>query len=394
MKKVAFLIQIMTCGGIERALVNLCNKLIEPGKCEITIYMMTRRGEFLDKIPEGVEIKEIDIPNKIKKYLPVGGAKVAIRERLKQRKYYQAFVILMRQIFSKHKFAELNIDFEQVPPIREKYDIAINFNMHSPFLVRFLAEKVVAEKKYTWIHNDFVTTGYNIAVLNKYLQCNDGFFAVSKQLQDEFINLLPEYRAKIKIAHNLIDRENILQQSKEFVPQEYTSCPKGYIKILTVGRLEEQKGYDIAIKVSSRLKSDGVMFRWFVIGSGTESPNLYRMVREYGVTEDFIFLGVRSNPYPYFKDCDIYVQSSRHEGYATTITEAKFFCKPIVMTDVAGAREQIEDGVTGQITTVSEEALYSSLKHLIADPDRQRKFIENLSETAYNEENSYLELFD
>ena len=136
------------------------------------------------------------------------------------------------------------------------------------------------------------------------------------------------------------------------------------------------------------------MFRWFVIGSGTESPNLYRMVREYGVTEDFIFLGVRSNPYPYFKDCDIYVQSSRHEGYATTITEAKFFCKPIVMTDVAGAREQIEDGVTGQITTVSAEALYSSLKHLIADPDRQRKFIENLSETAYNEENSYLELFD
>ena len=72
-------------------------------------------------------------------------------------------------------------------------------------------------------------------------------------------------------------------------------------------------------------------------------------------------IGVKSNPYPYFKCCDIYVQTSRHEGYATTVSEAKVFCKPIITTDVSGAKEQIRTGENGFIT--SFDAVPSPIIH-------------------------------
>ena len=52
---------------------------------------------------------------------------------------------------------------------------------------------------------------------------------------------------------------------------------------------------------------------------------------------DFIFLGIKENPYVYMKQCDIYVQPSRFEGYCTTTNEARIVGCPSVRTDVSGA---------------------------------------------------------
>ena len=87
------------------------------------------------------------------------------------------------------------------------------------------------------------------------------------------------------------------------------------IRILTIGRLVDVKGYDLAIKACYKLKSKGYNFKWYVIGEGNLKSKLENMIKEFQLEDTFILLGIYQNPYVFLKQCDIYVQPSRFEGY-------------------------------------------------------------------------------
>ena len=137
------------------------------------------------------------------------------------------------------------------------------------------------------------------------------------------------------------------------------------MKILTIGRLDRQKGYDLAIKVCESLVKKGYKFQWFVLGRGREENALRVMIEEKKLQETFILLGVRENPYPYIDQCDIYVQPSRHEGYGIAVAEARLLAKPIICTDFAGAKEQIINGKTGKIVEFNELELTQAISELL-----------------------------
>lgn len=94
---------------------------------------------------------------------------------------------------------------------------------------------------------------------------------------------------------------------------------------------------------------------------------MYRqLIIKHNVADCFTILGKKINPYPYIKNCDIYVQPSRHEAFGLVVKEAKILRKPIVCTDFDGADEQIENGKTGIIVPVNDTlALFSELSRLI-----------------------------
>ena len=202
---------------------------------------------------------------------------------------------------------------------------------------------------------------------------------------DEFVGLLPEYRTFTRIAHNIVPIDEIRTKADAFYPDEYKN--NNQIKILTVGRLEEQKGYNLAIRVANILKSKGLKFQWYVLGNGTLHDKLANEIKREGIEDCFYLLGIRRNPYPYFKNCDIYVQTSMHEGYATTVTEAKALYRPIVTTDVSGVREQLIDGVNGEITTFTEMDIADRIGKLIADGSMRDKY----SNELFNMESSRIE---
>lgn len=375
MKKIAFFVQWMLCGGVENALISLSNKLIEMGN-EVTIYVIEEKGEFIQKVPPKVKLMRIPMEEKVRKSIPVGGTKVTVRECLEKKDYIRALWFTAKHKLNRTPFAELNINLNRIPLLEERYDIAVNFHLHSPFLVWYLSERVVAEKKFTWIHNDFSTTKYEINTLQRYLCCVDRFFAVSEQLKKEFVVALPEFESKTEVALNIVPVSTIKQRATEFYPEEYTDSKE--LKVLTVGRLEEQKGYDLAIEVCKRLCNEGYDFKWYVLGEGTLKNELTQMIEDNGLAERFYLLGSRMNPYPYFKNCDIYVQTSRHEGYVTTVTEAKIFCKPIATTDVSGAKEQINDGLNGEIAEINVDSIYSKIKKLIINETLRIRYADTL----------------
>lgn len=125
---------------------------------------------------------------------------------------------------------------------------------------------------------------------------------------------------------------------------------------------------------------------------------LEQQIAQSQILKDCVQLhGQQLNPYAYMDMCDIYFQPSRHEAYGIAVAEARVFCKPIVVTDFAGAREQLVNGVTGLITKCTEDDLYWALKKVLDDPGLQLRFSQNLLEQRGNERNQvkYLEeIFD
>ena len=152
------------------------------------------------------------------------------------------------------------------------------------------------------------------------------------------------------------------------------------LRILTVGRLSHQKGIDEAIRMAVRLRAEGFEFRWYVVGEGEDLEKLQRQINEAEIGDRFILLGQRLNPYPFFSQCDIYAQPSRWEAFCLTVAEAKTFCKPIVVTDFIGAREQIQDGETGLIVPLGDyEAFYRAMVSLFRDVKLRESLIRTLS---------------
>ncbi|HAF0292616.1 TPA: glycosyltransferase, partial [Salmonella enterica subsp. enterica serovar Typhimurium var. 5-] len=116
---------------------------------------------------------------------------------------------------------------------------------------------------------------------------------------------------------------------------------------------------------------------WYCVGEGKYRKKLEHLIKEHGIEENFILLGSSSNPYPYMAQADIYVQTSRHEGFCLTLAEAKCLAKPIITTNFIGAFEQIHDGENGYIVNVNEEELYLKIKFLIENKEN-RDYLRNI----------------
>jgi len=387
MKKIAFFVQWMLCGGVENALIALSNRLIKDGN-DVTIYVIAEKGEFIKKVSPKVQFKKIPMSEKLRNSIPVGGTKVTIWECLEKKEYIRAVDFLVKHKMNKCLFAELNVNLQKIPQLAEKYDIAVNFHMHSAFLVWYVSERVIADKKYTWMHNDFETTHYNIKALEKYLFCIDHFFAVSDQVREEFSKIFPNYASKTSTALNIIPSEEILKKADEYYPQSYV---ENKLKLLTVGRLEEQKGLNIAINICEKLKKLNLKFDWFILGDGTLREILQNEIKKKKLDDCFHLLGAQMNPYPYFKNCDIYVQTSIHEGYGIALAEARLFNKPIVTTNFAGAKEQIVDNETGRIVEINQQTIFEALKEVMCNDQIRKKYSDNLRQVPFTQNLDYIQ---
>ena len=81
----------------------------------------------------------------------------------------------------------------------------------------------------------------------------------------------------------------------------------------------------------------------------------------------FIFLGTTSNPYPYIKDCSIYVQTSRHEGYGLSIAEARILNRPVVTTEFDSVWNQMVNGKNGIVVPIDSVAVADAIQRLLDD---------------------------
>ena len=168
------------------------------------------------------------------------------------------------------------------------------------------------------------------------------------------------------------------------------------LRILTVGRIADQKGYDLAIPALKRIIDDGYKVKWYVIGASDDDYGDYikNLVKENNLEDSFIFLGTTPNPYRYLANSDIYAQPSRYEGKPIAIEEAKIMKKPILAANYLSASEQLEGGLIGEICEISTEGIYSALKKLLDSPEIRDGFIKELSKRDFSNRNEILKFYE
>lgn len=157
-------------------------------------------------------------------------------------------------------------------------------------------------------------------------------------------------------------------------------------RLLSIGRFSEAKNYDNVPDICRRMVEAGVEVKWFIIGYGGDEQFIRDKIAEAGMQEHVIILGKRSNPYPYIKACDIYVQPSRYEGKSVTVREAQMLCKPVVVTNYSTAPSQIKNGIDGVIVPMDNDGCAKGLAKVIMDETLQQKLTEYLRTHDYGNE--------
>ena len=346
MKKIIFGLQTMVMGGVEKELISILRHL-DTKEWDITLVLMYIIDQtVVDMIPDYVKVINLNID---KEYY-CSDTITACRLRLKKGKIREALTLITKKTLRIGQTGS-NVNIKEIPTIDDHFDTAVCFHMHSPLMVRYIAEKISACKKIVWIHNDFLTSGYRPDKISNHLSIYDNIIGVSSQITEEFRELCPQLSSKTKIVYNALDRDEIEAKSEEAIDSDFMKILKNRLFLLTVGRMEEQKGYDTALKTALLLKSKGLSFLWAFIGDGSKMSEIQNQIAECGLENEIFILGRKDNPYPFMKQCDIYVQPSRHEGYCLTVIEAKLLEKVIVCTDFTGVREQINDGKNGIIVS-------------------------------------------
>ena len=331
MNKILFVMPNLRGGGAEKVLINIL-KNMDKRKFDITLLLFNMGEVYDEEIPKEVNIKCIkDI---------MGPIPYIIWTRLA--KYFP-------KLFYKLV-------------IKDKYDTEIAFM--EGLATRFVAySNNTNSKKIAWIHIDLLRKHWTKDMFLKdkeeeaYSKFNDLVF-VSNDAKVSFNSLFKENKSKKHIIYNpIITNEIKLKSNEENIKfRDFT--------IVSVGRLDYQKGYDRLIKVHADLVN---MYphKLVILGEGPEREKLEMLVEELNVKNTVELKGFIKNPYPYIKSADLFISSSRSEGYPLVICESMILEKPILATNITGPREILNEGKYGILCDDSENGIKDKLQQIL-----------------------------
>lgn len=394
-KKILFVINTLGRAGAETAMTALLHQL-NPEQTDISLYVLCNQGELVHELPSYVKLLNRNYCDC--SVLSASGKQQLIKTILKKCFFHASFVknipyliknsmILLRKrsgILPEKLLWKIVSDGSDF--FEETYDLAIAYLEGGA--AYYVHDHVHAKKKAAFIHVDYKKAGYTKA-LDKHCYTDfDRIFTVSDEVKEAFLAVYPECCQTTKVFHNLINKQAILK--KAVLPIKDT-FHKG-ISLLTVGRLTHQKGYDCAIKAIRLLLDRGYPVYWYIIGEGPEYKTLLQQTKTLKVSDHFIFMGAKSNPYPYYKAADIYVHATRFEGKSIAIQEAQILGCPVIASDCSGNREQICHQKDGLLCPFTPEGIADSIEALITDPQAAVTYAQNAAckQINHTEELQYI----
>ena len=373
MKKLLFVIYSMGYGGAEKSLLNLLNELPED-TYEVDLLMFQNRGDFLMQLP--IWVRVLETPKAMRclhaplkqagryawiKLIGTVCAKTARRTRKEQRAYR------WRNFYRK-----------QIGQIPGHYDVAIAYSgMENLYLI---SDCVDADRKIVWIHSDYQRGGYSRKDDFSYFEKMDEIVSVSDQCVEVLKEEFPKFIDRMHCIENITSSTTVRKQADAYLPEE---LKEGMWNILSIGRLSPEKGFRRAVDAAAILKKAGMRFHWYILGEGKLREELTNQIVRRDVSDCFTLLGTRNNPYPYIKACDLVVQTSDYEGKSVVLDEAKILAKPIIVTDYATVRDQIQVDREGIIADMTAQSVAEAVQRMINDDELRQNIVKWLSEHEY-----------
>lgn len=381
MKHILIIHYNMEFGGAESSLLGLLDT-VDYSKYSVDLFLLDHSGEFLPLINKNVHL------------LPENRCYKALMQPVAQNFRDGQIGIAAARSFAKirstlsHGALHLAHNYKQyfhklcmpfLPDIPGHYDLAISFN--DPHYI--IGKKVDAKVKLAWFHTDASRIQFCDAIEKEMWGMSDYVINVSENCKAAFDKKHPYLNsAHSLMVENILSKSFVIKRSEAFDPSIETNLG-GSLMLLSVGRFSEQKNFDNVPDICRRLVGDGLDVKWYLIGYGGDEPLIRQKIAEAGMQDRVIILGKKDNPYPYMRDCDLYVQPSRYEGKAVTVREAQLLGKPVVITDYATSASQLEDGVDGVIVPMDNAGCAAGIAALLRNPARMRQLSENCAKRDY-----------
>lgn len=354
-------------GGAEKALINLLNN-IDYNKYSITLMLLHKNGIYLDKLNKNVKLKWIHDPYKIKnKFLKKVYCKIMMT-------LFEKYPKLLHGILA-----------------GKKYDVEIGFLEGET--TNFINNSInKASNKIAWIHTD--VTKYSEERKNReegnYTNINK-IICVSKIAKNNFDKLYNQYSHKTMTIYNIVDIDEIIKLSKEKIDYK-KDCPT----IISVGRLVEEKRFDLFIKAHSELIKEGINHKAIILGTGKLEGELKELIKELNVENSFQLLGFKKNPYPYINNADIFVMTSDFEGLPMVIFEAIALKKTIVSTKFDAAKELLSNYSSSVLIDCGDYiAIKEAIKKVLANKNNVNEYKKRSEHkiTTFKTENIMKEIY-
>ena len=191
---------------------------------------------------------------------------------------------------------------------------------------------IVGIRSYDWLDNYF----FNFEVERLIYKRADKVISVSRRIQGDAEKKFKIEKSKSDYLYNPYDIEMINQKARESITE--IDIPKDKIILVTVGRLENQKGFYHLIKALSLFDSSYI--RLYILGHGNYENKLKELIKQLGLENQIILIGGQSNPYKFMKRANLYVMSSITEGFPNALVEAMAVGTAVLSTDcLSGPRE-------------------------------------------------------
>lgn len=380
MKKVLIVIHDMRIGGAQKSLLSFLQCLAESPakrKYDVSLMVIDPSGPFMAQIPETVTLVP---PPKSLRWLGSALSIKLIREHFSWKSLMGEGKWLLQKTFKRFPKG-LNLQQKlwncwesYIPALQQTYDVAVSYMDGVPNY--YVVDKVQALKKVLWVHSEYQKQKYDQRYDRLFYEAAKEIITISQQCKSCLIKEFPHLEEKIHVLENITSSHAVLEKSQQGDSPEFQGVQG--LKLLTVARLNPQKGIDLAAEAASLLKKRNLDFLWLVAGDGPEHEKLQEKINQLGICDCFQLLGSRENPYTYMRTCDVLVQPSRVEGRSIVLDEAKVLCKPIVATNYTTVVDSLEQEKTGLVVDMTPQGIADGIMRLAEDPALRNKLTENL----------------
>ena len=352
-KSILFILPDLNAGGAERIVTTIANHLPRE-KFSPSILLLRKEGLYLDFLQNDVEIIDIKTPR--------------IRHALKP---------ILKQIRKRKP----DIVFSGFGEVNAYLSLFIKLFPKTKFIAR--ETNVVSQH----------VTRREIRFFYKFYNNYNKIICQSDDMMNDLVEKLKIKKDKLIKINNPVDFNFIEEKLENATKPE--SYREGFKNVVAIGNLSSRKGFDNLLKVFVKLKQHKVLLH--ILGDGRDRELLHQMKQNLEL-ENVIFHGVQKNPYPFLKFADLFVLSSRYEGFPNVLLEAGA-CGTYALANncKGGIHEIIQPKINGEISDIENHEVFAAKIVEILEQIHDSEAIKNSIQSRFSKEiilDKYFEVFE
>ncbi|WP_315058141.1 glycosyltransferase [Chryseobacterium indoltheticum] len=339
---VMFILPDLETGGAERIVTTIANHLSRD-RFEPKILLLRKQGGYLDFLKKDIEIIDLNIER--------------IRNSLKP---------ILSQIYRRKP----DIVFSGFGEVNAYLSLFIKLFPKIKFIAREtnVVSEHVTRKEIKFFYNFY----------NNYQQ----IIAQSDDMMNDLVHNFNIKKHKITKINNPVDFDFI--NEKLLISTKPESFQYNYKNVVAIGNLSARKGFDNLLKVFSRLKNEKIILH--ILGDGRDRELLNQMKDFLGLKK-VVFHGRQENPYQFLKFADLFILSSRYEGFPNVLLEAGA-CGTYSLANNCrgGINEIIQDRINGEISDIENHEDFSQKIIQILHQSYDQDTIKNSIKSRFSKE--------